>query len=164
MSWRTSLLLAGILLSAQCCVAVAETLTLTTYYPAPAGAYKSLRTHNMCVGASCTSKTVTDENLEVKGDIYVDHGAARTKGAGYREAVTFTRLHDFHQGVPFTAPDDSICLTGLPLIISACDRYCSSGCSLTDEGCSTPIAGLGYHGGTAVQCDIPAQKVTCVCS
>ncbi|PWU15875.1 MAG: hypothetical protein C5B49_11235 [Bdellovibrio sp.] len=48
--------------------------------------------------------------------------------------------------------------------ISACDRYCSTGCAPTLANCpSTPTAGLNYSGGTITEWSAITGQVTCTC-
>ncbi|NLE64696.1 MAG: hypothetical protein GX606_02125 [Elusimicrobia bacterium] len=49
----------------------AEEITLSTYYPAPAGSYDSLRSSKMCIGDNCHNGTATANNndLNVQGTI-----------------------------------------------------------------------------------------------
>jgi len=53
--------------------ASAEEIMLSTYYPAPAGSYQSLRSSKMCIGASChagaAATVVADNDLYVQGDV-----------------------------------------------------------------------------------------------
>jgi len=46
-----------------CGLAYAGDITLTTYYPAPSGAYASLRSHKMCVGATCPQSGLLSNNI-----------------------------------------------------------------------------------------------------
>lgn len=54
-------------------VGAEKTITLQTYYPAPQGAYNSLRSKKMCVGAQCFAATspyqVANNNLIIEGDV-----------------------------------------------------------------------------------------------
>jgi hypothetical protein len=62
------LLFAGLASSAY-----GESMTLTTYYPAPAGSYKNLRSTTMCIGTICHNPalrpTVANNDLYVEGDM-----------------------------------------------------------------------------------------------
>jgi hypothetical protein len=54
-----------------------ETVTMTTYYPAPSGAYQDLRAQSMCAGVSCSTTTIAampaTTALDVRGDLVVQN-------------------------------------------------------------------------------------------
>lgn len=56
-----------------------NSLTLTTYYPAPAGSYVAMRATKMCVGTKCHDKTAAalENQLYVQGKIGVGTAAPR---------------------------------------------------------------------------------------
>ena len=65
---------------------IAEEITLTTYYPAPYGAYEELRAKRMAVGTNyldASTVTVDDDNLIVEGNV----GIGTTNPAGAKLKV-----------------------------------------------------------------------------
>ncbi len=46
-----------------------ENITITTYYPAPYGVYKEIRADQMSVGSTYRTKTLSDGDLIVEGNV-----------------------------------------------------------------------------------------------
>lgn len=58
--------------------ASAGKVELTTYYPAPYGEYNQLQSKGSCVGTTCATADVTDNNLKIKGALGVETNATVT--------------------------------------------------------------------------------------
>lgn len=64
------------------CVACAETLTMTTYYPSPFGVYQSLRLAPNASPPSCTSTTTGTMYVDMGGDLQFCDGTSYTNSVG----------------------------------------------------------------------------------
>jgi hypothetical protein len=62
-----SVAIAGLFIFPAMLSAAQKEIKLTTYYPAPYGEYKAIRSQGACVGTNCGAADVTDGNLKVKG-------------------------------------------------------------------------------------------------
>jgi len=101
-------------------------------------------------------------NAEVEGKLKAD-GAL---GSGFVSAVSLATLKKYNTGLTAVGSDAS----QIAYSVSACNRYCGSGCTAANSYCNqwgaTPAAGnagLGYHGGTAVEWDSLDKTIECAC-
>lgn len=163
-------------------VVCGETLTYSSYYPAPYGGYKHIIATNSAFLATSTGNVgirtgQPAQKLDVNGKIRTLQTAdsdpddtAITKGYfdSTRSANSYYvkysnpakpayALQKFHDAcTSYAAADSLVC-------VAACHRFCVDGCAKwpSISNCAGGISGLNWTGGTRTSAD--AAGATCLC-
>ena len=83
-------------------------------------------------------------------------GATKPRNVG----TSLSNLMNYHDGCT-GCPSVSVPLLNC---VAACNRFCSAGCSGPSSNCTIPQPGLGFSGGTFVECDASTGNVQCLCT
>lgn len=143
-----------------------ENISITTYYPSPHAAYKTVRLYPTTVPSTCVAAA--------EGTVYYNstvnrlmvctaasdgtYGWKVVPGGGYLVGtVAYSTLDDYHDNA--TAAPDTV--ERSKATMTACDRWCSNGCQAGDANCTGVLSGHGFHGGTAVEWS--SSNVECLC-
>ena len=81
-------------------ITFAENITITTYYPAPFGIYKELRTESLSIGSSYWKNVIPNNGLIVQGNVGIGTPTPKTKigQSGFLDAKDVW-VRDANEGV-----------------------------------------------------------------
>jgi len=155
-----------LLLNSLCLAQSNETLTVSTYYPAPYGVYQNLRLYPSDESTTGVSPGVMyfDDSSSV-GVLRYYNGSGNwvnvVPGTGLFVYQTYGTLYEYHDGC-----HDPTSVSPFKSCMAACNRRCSYGClpagwEISRCNSTTPQPGLGFSGGTAVEWN--STSILCKC-
>lgn len=160
------LALGGTALLPSSAFAAGEDVSITTYYPSPGGAYKTVRLYPASSApATCTSAmegTMYYNSTDRRVMVCTSSGGTFSwqvspGGGDIAGWVPYGTLYNYHTSV--VAPIDT--LEKMKATMAACNRRCSQGCAAGGSDCNGVQPGLGFHSGAATRWS--STNVKCVC-
>lgn len=147
-----SLSISILILLSSMAIAVEETLTIATYYPAPYGVYNEMRANKVVIGepnAVLTPSPDTDGVVIFKGRSSNPTGINDLReGAVYYNDDSAVRNFRYYNGTAWTSMGFSDCT------IKEVDTNAQSGSAYCDSGYRLISGGCDLYGGTSLDEDL----------